>query len=163
VRRLRPELAHAHLRRSELAVVLQPAEVQREESRPVDFEGHRRELLLLGLERGNRLVELDPLPAVGEGGLKARASGTSGTPDDAESYLVEGRPEDLEMKRYDLMQDINCRGAFLVSKACIPHLKRAANPHILTLSPPISLKPRWLAPIVGYTIRTASRNAKSPC
>jgi citronellol/citronellal dehydrogenase len=61
-------------------------------------------------------------------------------------------PEELEMKRYDLMQDINCRGAFLASKACVPHLKRAENPHILTLSPPISLDPKWLAPMVGYTI-----------
>jgi citronellol/citronellal dehydrogenase len=61
-------------------------------------------------------------------------------------------PEELEMKRYDLMQDINCRGAFLVSKTCAPHLKRAENPHILTLSPPISLDPKWLAPMVGYTI-----------
>jgi citronellol/citronellal dehydrogenase len=61
-------------------------------------------------------------------------------------------PEELEMKRYDLMQDINCRGAFLVSKACVPHLKQAVNPHILTLSPPISLDPKWLAPMVGYTI-----------
>jgi len=61
-------------------------------------------------------------------------------------------PEELEMKRYDLMQDINCRGAFLLSKTCVPHLKRAENPHILTLSPPISLDPKWLAPMVGYTI-----------
>jgi citronellol/citronellal dehydrogenase len=61
-------------------------------------------------------------------------------------------PEALEMKRYDLMQDINCRGAFLVSKTCVPHLRRAENPHILTLSPPISLDPKWLAPMVGYTI-----------
>jgi citronellol/citronellal dehydrogenase len=61
-------------------------------------------------------------------------------------------PEELEMKRYDLMQDINCRGAFVVSKACVPHLKRAENPHILTLSPPISLEPKWLAPMVAYAI-----------
>src|SRR5947208_1304736 len=60
--------------------------------------------------------------------------------------------EALEMKRYDLMQDINTRGTFVVSKACIPHLKRAGNPHILTLSPPISLEPRWLGPHIGYTI-----------
>jgi citronellol/citronellal dehydrogenase len=60
--------------------------------------------------------------------------------------------EALEMKRYDLMQDINTRGTFVVSKACVPHLKRAANPHILTLSPPISLEPRWLGPHIGYTI-----------
>src|SRR3954452_11902457 len=60
--------------------------------------------------------------------------------------------EALEMKRYDLMQDINTRGTFIVSKACIPHLRRAENAHILTLSPPISLEPRWLGPHVGYTI-----------
>jgi len=59
--------------------------------------------------------------------------------------------EALEIKRYDLMQAINTRGTFVVSRACIPHLKRSGNPHILTLSPPISLEPRWLAPHVGYT------------
>jgi citronellol/citronellal dehydrogenase len=60
--------------------------------------------------------------------------------------------EALEMKRYDLMQDINTRGTFVVSRACIPHLKHAENPHILTLSPPISLEPRWLGPHIAYTI-----------
>jgi citronellol/citronellal dehydrogenase len=60
--------------------------------------------------------------------------------------------EALEMKRYDLMQDINCRGTFLVSKTCIPHLRAADNPHILTLSPPISLEPKWLGGHIGYTI-----------
>ncbi|HEX7005800.1 MAG TPA: NAD(P)-dependent oxidoreductase [Alphaproteobacteria bacterium] len=56
------------------------------------------------------------------------------------------------IKRYDLMQDVNARGTFLCSQACIPHLKRAANPHILTLSPPLNLNPRWFAPHVAYTI-----------
>jgi citronellol/citronellal dehydrogenase len=60
--------------------------------------------------------------------------------------------EALEVKRYDLMQSINVRGTFVVSQACIPHLKRADNPHILTLSPPIGLEPRWLGPHVGYTV-----------
>jgi len=60
--------------------------------------------------------------------------------------------EALEMKRYDLMQDINTRGTFVVSKACIPHLKRADNPHVLTLSPPLLLDPKWLKGHVGYTI-----------
>ena len=60
--------------------------------------------------------------------------------------------EALELKRYDLMQDINTRGTFVVSRACIPHLKRAENPHILTLSPPISLEPRWLGAHIAYTI-----------
>jgi len=60
--------------------------------------------------------------------------------------------EALEIKRYDLMQSINTRGTFVVTRACIPHLKRSANAHILTLSPPVSLEPRWLGPHIGYTI-----------
>jgi citronellol/citronellal dehydrogenase len=62
------------------------------------------------------------------------------------------RTEALEMKRYDLMQDINVRGTFAVSRACIPHLREAENPHVLTLSPPIDLDPRWLGPHLGYTL-----------
>jgi citronellol/citronellal dehydrogenase len=60
--------------------------------------------------------------------------------------------ESISMKRYDLMQDINTRGTFLLSKACIPHLKRAANPHILTMSPPLSFDPKWFAPFLGYAL-----------
>ena len=60
--------------------------------------------------------------------------------------------EQMEMKRYDLMQDINARGTFLLSKLSIPHLKGAENPHVLTLSPPLSLEPRWAGAHVGYTI-----------
>ena len=59
---------------------------------------------------------------------------------------------ELEMKRYDLMQDINVRGTFVVTRACRPHLERGENPHILTLSPPISLEDRWLGPHIGYTL-----------
>ena len=62
------------------------------------------------------------------------------------------RTEALDLKRYDLMQDINVRGTFAVSRACIPHLREAENPHILTLSPPIDLDPRWLGPHIGYTL-----------
>jgi citronellol/citronellal dehydrogenase len=57
-----------------------------------------------------------------------------------------------DMKRYDLMQKINGRGTFLASKTCIPYLKKAENPHILMLSPPLDLNPRWFAPHVAYTI-----------
>jgi len=60
--------------------------------------------------------------------------------------------EALEMKRYDLMQDVNTRGTFVVSKACVPHLKGSDNPHVLTLSPPLNMEPRWLKGHVGYTI-----------
>ncbi len=57
-----------------------------------------------------------------------------------------------DMKRYDLMHQINTRGTFLTSKACIPHLKAAANPHVLMLSPPLDMSPRWFAPHVAYTM-----------
>jgi citronellol/citronellal dehydrogenase len=62
------------------------------------------------------------------------------------------RTTDLPVRRYDLMQSINTRGTFVVSRACIPHLKAAENPHILTLSPPISLEPKWLGGHIGYTL-----------
>ena len=60
--------------------------------------------------------------------------------------------DDLAMKGYDLMQDINVRGSYALSKAAVPHLRQGTNPHILTLSPPITLEPRWLAPHTAYTI-----------
>jgi len=60
--------------------------------------------------------------------------------------------EETETKRFDLVHDINVRGTFLVTKHCIPFLKRGANPHILTLSPPVNLDPRWIEPYVSYTI-----------
>jgi citronellol/citronellal dehydrogenase len=55
-------------------------------------------------------------------------------------------------KRFDLMNQINTRGTYVCSQACIPALKRAPNPHILTLSPPINLAPKWVGPHVAYTI-----------
>ncbi len=60
--------------------------------------------------------------------------------------------EATDMKRYDLMHQINARGTFLVSKACIPHLKKAANPHVLALSPPLDLAPHWFGRHVAYTV-----------
>ncbi len=69
----------------------------------------------------------------------------------ASAISLEGT-EALAMKRYDLMADVNVRGTFLVSKCCIPHLRRGENPHILTLSPPISFEERWLGPHLGYTL-----------
>lgn len=69
------------------------------------------------------------------------------------SALDLARTEDISMKKYDLMQDINGRGAFLLSKAAIPHLRKSDNPHILTLSPPIVLDPKWFSHIgTAYTI-----------
>jgi len=57
-----------------------------------------------------------------------------------------------DMKRYDLMNQVNARGTYLTSKACIPHLKRAANPHVLMLSPPLDMNPRWFKGHVAYTM-----------
>lgn len=57
-----------------------------------------------------------------------------------------------EMKRYDLMHSINTRGTFLCTKLCLPHLKKAANPHVLNLSPPLNMEPRWFGPHVAYTM-----------
>jgi citronellol/citronellal dehydrogenase len=60
--------------------------------------------------------------------------------------------EQTESKRFDLMQSINVRGTFLVVKHCIPYLKKGNNPHILTLSPPINLNPKWMGGHIAYTI-----------
>lgn len=60
--------------------------------------------------------------------------------------------ENTESKRFDLMHSINVRGTFLMTKHCIPHLKRGKNPHIITLSPPINITAKWLGPHVAYTM-----------
>lgn len=57
-----------------------------------------------------------------------------------------------QMKRYDLMHQINLRGTFMVSQKCIPHLAKAANPHVLNLSPPLDWDVKWFAPHVAYTM-----------
>jgi citronellol/citronellal dehydrogenase len=59
---------------------------------------------------------------------------------------------DTPMKRFDLMQQVNARGTFLCSQACLPELLKSANPHILTLAPPPNLDPKWWAPHCGYTL-----------
>ena len=59
---------------------------------------------------------------------------------------------DTPMKRFDLMQQVNARGSFLCAQACLPYLLQAPNPHILTLSPPPSLDPKWWGPHLGYTL-----------
>jgi citronellol/citronellal dehydrogenase len=59
---------------------------------------------------------------------------------------------DTTMKRYDLMMDVNVRGTFVCSKACLPYLKNASNPHILNLAPPLDMRVKWFASNVAYTI-----------
>jgi citronellol/citronellal dehydrogenase len=65
-----------------------------------------------------------------------------------------------DMKRYDLMNQVNARGTFLTSKACIPHLKASANPHVLMLSPPLDMAPKWFA---GHTAYTMAKFGMSMC
>ncbi len=60
--------------------------------------------------------------------------------------------EAVDMKRYDLMNGINARGTFMVSKIAIPHLAKAENPHILMLSPPLDMSEKWFAPHLAYSI-----------
>ncbi|XP_046411777.1 hydroxysteroid dehydrogenase-like protein 2 [Neodiprion virginianus] len=62
------------------------------------------------------------------------------------------RTLDTDMKRYDLMHNINTRGTFLVSKICLPYLLKSPNPHIVNISPPLNLAPHWFAPHVAYTM-----------
>ncbi len=57
-----------------------------------------------------------------------------------------------DMKRFDLMHQVNVRGTFATSQACLPHLLKAENPHILTLSPPLSMKARWFEKNLAYTM-----------
>ncbi len=59
---------------------------------------------------------------------------------------------DTEMKRYDLMHSVNVRATFMCSKLAIPHLKKSTNPHILTLSPPLTMHPKWFGPHLAYTM-----------
>lgn len=59
---------------------------------------------------------------------------------------------ETDMRRFDLMHQVNMRGTFLVSKCCIPHLKHSANPHILNLAPPLDMRPKWFKGHVAYTM-----------
>ena len=66
---------------------------------------------------------------------------------------IDLRPtSEIDMKRFDLMHQINARGTFMVSKYALPHLTKAANPHILTLSPPLDMKEKWFAPATAYAM-----------
>src|SRR5262245_9002254 len=57
-----------------------------------------------------------------------------------------------DIRRYDLMHQVNARGTFVVSRACLPHLLKAQNPHVLMLSPPLDMAPRWFGNHVAYTM-----------
>jgi citronellol/citronellal dehydrogenase len=67
------------------------------------------------------------------------------------SALSKAGTLDLSLKQFDLMQAVNVRGTFALTQACLPHLLRSEHAHILTLSPPLNVKPRWLGPFPAYT------------
>lgn len=68
------------------------------------------------------------------------------------SVIDLSRSAELTPKKYDLMQDVNVRGTFMLSRAAIPALRQSGNPHILSLSPPLNLSPKWLGAHTGYTL-----------
>jgi len=69
----------------------------------------------------------------------------------ASAIYLAPTPE-VPMKRYDLMHEVNTRGTFVCSQAALPYLVKADNPHILNLSPPLNMEPKWFAPHVAYTM-----------
>ncbi|HUA09016.1 MAG TPA: NAD(P)-dependent oxidoreductase [Candidatus Acidoferrales bacterium] len=81
----------------------------------------------------------------------ARFGGIDACVNNASAISISGTTE-TDMKRYDLMHQINTRGTFVCSKATIPHLARAANPHILNLAPPLDMESRWFKNHVAYTM-----------
>ena len=68
------------------------------------------------------------------------------------SAIFLGGTAETPLKRFDLMHEVNARGTFACTQACLPWLAKAANPHVLNLSPPLSMQPRWFAPHVAYTM-----------
>lgn len=81
----------------------------------------------------------------------ARFGGIDILVNNASAIWLKGTLE-TPMKRFDLMQQVNARGSFLCAQHCLPHLLKAANPHILTLAPPITLDPKWWGAHTGYTL-----------
>jgi len=69
----------------------------------------------------------------------------------ASALAIQGT-EELSVKKFDLMQQIQLRGTFLLTRACLPHLRRSPNPHVLTMSPPLNLDPRWMGRHPAYTL-----------
>ncbi len=81
----------------------------------------------------------------------ARFGGIDVCVNNASAIYLAGTAE-TPMKRYDLMHQVNARGTFATTQACLPWLARSSNPHVLNLSPPLSMKARWFAPHVAYTM-----------
>lgn len=67
------------------------------------------------------------------------------------SALVRVGTEETSLKQFDLLQDVNVRGTFALTRACVPYLRKSEHAHILTIAPPLNLAPHWLAPFPAYT------------
>ena len=68
------------------------------------------------------------------------------------SAISLGGTLETDAKRYDLMHQINARGTYMVSRACIPHLRASGNPHVLALSPPLDIRPQWFGRVPAYAV-----------
>ena len=68
------------------------------------------------------------------------------------SVLDVSKTEDLTLRRFDLMQQVNVRGTFALTRACLPYLQKSPSPHVLTLSPPLNMSPQWLGAHPGYML-----------
>jgi citronellol/citronellal dehydrogenase len=68
------------------------------------------------------------------------------------SAIALGNSQTIDMKRFDLMQQVNARGSYMTTKLAVPYLAKAANPHVLMLAPPLDMKEKWFAPHVAYSM-----------
>jgi citronellol/citronellal dehydrogenase len=98
---------------------------------------------------GDLRVDEDIERAVGE--AATAFGGIDAVVNNASAIDLSPTPK-ISMKRYDLLQDVNARGTFALTRAALPYLEAAANPHILTLSPPLNLNPRWVGAHLAYTL-----------
>jgi citronellol/citronellal dehydrogenase len=96
-------------------------------------------------------VRFDDQIAAAVNAAVAKFGGIDALVNNASAISLTGTLE-TPMKRFDLMHQVNTRGTFACSQACLPHLCKSANPHILNLSPPLDLRPEWFAPHAAYSI-----------
>ena len=118
-----------------------------------DVEGPRAEVAALGVRVGYHGADMSKPADIAA--MQAYADAEFGGIDvcvNNASAISLTNSQATDMKRYDLMMGINTRGTFMVSKYCIPHLKKAENPHILMLSPPLDMKTKWFEHSTAYTM-----------
>ncbi|MBF6472587.1 MULTISPECIES: SDR family oxidoreductase [Nocardia] len=111
----------------------------------IEAEGGGRALGIVGDVRNEADIERLVSAAVGEfGGVDICVNNAS--------VLNLSATEDLPLSRFDLMQNVNIRGTFALTRACLPHLRRSDSGHVLSLSPPLNLSQRWLGAHPAYTL-----------